>query len=231
MLALHGWGRRGRDFSRALHDIPSLAPDLPGFGASPSPGEVIGAEGYADLVEPLLDEFETPPLVVGHSFGGRVATCLASRHPDAVSGMVLTGAPVVRLQAASKPSASYRLIRALHRLGLVSEDRIEAVRRRVGSSDYRNASGVMRDILVKVVNESYENQLGRIDCPVALVWGRSDREVPVAVAERALEVLAESGASGRTSDLKVIEGVGHNLPLEDPQALREVLLAMLGDSE
>lgn len=231
MLALHGWGRRGRDFSQALAEIPSLAPDLPGFGASPSPREVIGAEGYADLVIPLLEEFQTPPVVVGHSFGGRVATCLAARHPEAVSGMVLSGAPVVRLLAMSKPSVSYRLIRSLHRLGLVSADRMEALRQRVGSTDYRNASGVMRDILVKVVNESYEAQLGRIGCPVALVWGRSDREVPVAVAERALEVLAPSGARGGTGELKVIDGVGHNVPLEDPQALRAVVLGMLGERE
>ena len=230
MLALHGWGRRGRDFAQSLRDIPSLAPDLPGFGSSPPPREAVGAEGYADMVMPLVEAFNGPPVLVGHSFGGRVATCLAAREPDSFRGLVLTGAPVVRLRSPSKPSAAYRLMRAMHRAGLVSKDRMEAMRQRLGSTDYRNASGVMRDILVKVVNESYEPQLSRIECPVALVWGASDREVPVAVGELALDLLRES-RPGRSGEMTVIDGAGHNLPLEEPQVLREVVLGLLDDQQ
>ncbi|MDX1469327.1 MAG: alpha/beta hydrolase [Acidimicrobiia bacterium] len=230
VLALHGWGRRGRDFSQILDGIPSLAPDLPGFGASPPPAEVIGAEGYAEIVKPLLDVFERPPVLLGHSFGGRVATCVAATNPDHVRGLVLTGAPVLRLGTASKPSTPYRLIRSLYRAGLVSEERMEAVRQRFGSADYRHASGVMRDILVRVVNESYEDQLKLIECPVALVWGSADREVPVAVARRAFEILGGGNGSDRAKGLTVIDGVGHNVPRDQPRALREVVLDMLGGS-
>ncbi|NIS30326.1 MAG: hypothetical protein GWN07_08695, partial [Actinobacteria bacterium] len=69
-------------------------------------------------------------------------------------------------------------MRAAHRAGLVSDARMEAWRRRRGSADYRSASGVMRDVLVTVVNESYEEALGRIEGPVELVWGRGDVDVP-----------------------------------------------------
>ena len=37
-------------FARSLAGFDALAVDLPGFGASPPPAEVMGAEGYAALV-------------------------------------------------------------------------------------------------------------------------------------------------------------------------------------
>ncbi|HEU5113637.1 MAG TPA: alpha/beta hydrolase, partial [Acidimicrobiia bacterium] len=87
VLALHGWGRRGSDFAPSLADFDALSVDLPGFGATPPPETVLGAEGYARLVASVLDEFEAPPVVIGHSFGGRIAVCLAAAHPDRVGSL------------------------------------------------------------------------------------------------------------------------------------------------
>lgn len=220
VLALHGWGRRGADFKRSLDGIPALAPDLPGFGASPPPNYVIGAEGYADLVAEILPEFAGPPVVVGHSFGGRIAVCMAARWPERVGPMILTGVPLLRLHPPRKPTLGYRAIRALNRAGVISDDRMESIRRQWGSADYRAATGVMRDILVKVVNESYEDQLASVMSATTLLWGERDREVPVAIAERALGLLR---ASGVDASLEVLDGIGHHVPIEAPDALRRVI--------
>ena len=67
--------------SAALLDAVAL--DLPGFGAAPPPPEPWGTPQYADALSPLLDELG-PVVVLGHSFGGRVAIELAHRRPDAV---------------------------------------------------------------------------------------------------------------------------------------------------
>lgn len=221
MLALHGWGRRGNDFSASLHDIAAIAPDLPGFGASPTPDRVIGAEAYADIVAQILDTFDRPPVLVGHSFGGRVAVCLAAKHPDRVGPLVLTGVPLIRLETGRRPAAGFRMVRWLNSLGLISDERMERERKRRGSADYRAADGVMRDILVKLVNESYEGQLSRIEAPVRLVWGENDRDVPVSVAETASALLAHA-------ELEVLEGVGHFVPIEAPEELRRVVSGVLG---
>jgi pimeloyl-ACP methyl ester carboxylesterase len=91
---------------------------------------------------------------------------------------------------------------------------MEAVRLERGSADYRAAQGVMRDVLVRVVNESYEAQLARVTCPVELVWGADDDAVPVEVAERA------AGMIPGPTTLTVLPGVGHLSPLQAPDALR-----------
>ena len=229
VLALHGWARRGNDFGQVLTGIPALAPDLPGFGVSPAPQSAIGAEGYADIVSEMLPAFDRPPVLVGHSFGGRIAVCLAARLPDAFAALVLTGSPVVRAHLPRRPPWSYRAMRGLNKIGIVPDARMEARRQKSGSTDYRNVSGVMRDVLVKVVNESYEQQLRDIVCDVHLVWGSSDREVPVSVARMAADVVRQTGDPNDLSraELKVLDGVGHHVPLEAPEALRSVIQSYL----
>ncbi len=216
VLALHGWGRRGSDFATTLSGLDAIAPDLPGFGASPAPETVIGADSYADIVAEILHSFDRPPVLVGHSFGGRVAVCLAAKHPGLVGELVLTGVPLIRLETGRRPPVAYRAVRWLNRVGVISDERLEREKRSRGSADYRAATGVMRDILVKVVNESYEGQLSRIESPVHLLWGSEDREVPVSVAESASALLSEV-------TLQVLPGVGHMVPIQAPEALRRAI--------
>jgi pimeloyl-ACP methyl ester carboxylesterase len=194
LLALHGWQRTHADFVPLLQRLGGIAPDLPGFGASPPPPEAWGAREYARALEPVVRTFDSPPVIVGHSFGGRVAVCLAASNPSLVRALVLAAAPLIRVAPARRPSLRYRTIRGLHRMHLVGDRRMEVARLRYGSHDYRAASGIMRGVLVRTVGESYEAELWALRCPVDLVYGDQDRDVPAAVAERAA-ALVPGGAT------------------------------------
>jgi pimeloyl-ACP methyl ester carboxylesterase len=176
------------------------------------------------LLLPVLDEFDAPPLVVGHSFGGRVAVCLAAEYPGRVAGLLVTGSPLLRLAPAKNPPLAYRLARRLNKYGLVSNGLIEAMKKKRGSADYRAATGVMRDVLVKVVNEEYRDELSRLADPIHLLWGSEDREVPVVVARESARLVTESGG---IASVEVVEGVGHMLPIQDPDSLRNAVAKML----
>ena len=217
VLALHGWGRSSADFDAVLVETGGLAIDLPGFGASPPPETPIGARGYAESILDVLDSFDEPPVVLGHSFGGRVAVALEALRPGSFSAAVLTGVPLVRLTGGIRPPMSYRLLRAANRVGLIGDDRMESIRRRRGSADYRAAVGVMRDVLVIAVNESYEDELAALDLPIRLIWGANDQEVPVAVARRASEILESAGVTDL--DLMLVDSAGHQLPITHPRVL------------
>lgn len=224
VVALPGWMHTVSDFDSTLDALPvgSVAVDLPGFGGvNAEPPAVWGAGEYASWVDPLLDDpaLDEPVVVVGHSFGGRVAAHLAARRPDKVKALVLAGVPLVRRndRAPAKPKASYRAARWLHRKGVLSDDRMEALRHKYGSDDYRNARGVMRDVLVKVTNETYEEQLRAVTCPVELVWGETDDAAPVNVAEQAVAILGDKAM------LTVLPGVGHQVPLQASEALRAAI--------
>ena len=73
VVALHGWGRNRADFEQVLDGLDAVSLDLPGFGASPPPADVLGAHGYGGLIVPVLEEAGRPLVLVGHSFDFPVA--------------------------------------------------------------------------------------------------------------------------------------------------------------
>jgi pimeloyl-ACP methyl ester carboxylesterase len=219
VLALHGWKRTHRDFDQVLSGVDGIALDLPGFGATPTPPQGWTTSQYAEWIRPILDQLAPGAVIVGHSFGGRVATHLAAQASGQFGALVLAGVPLVVNPdaSASRPPRIFRAGRALHRAGLIGDARMESLRRRYGSADYRSSSGVMREVLVKAVNETYESPLTAYSGPIELVWGEDDHEVPVSVARRAAALRPGVG-------LTLCPNTAHLVPTEAPGCLRQVIL-------
>lgn len=218
VVALHGWGRDGGDFGTILSGLDAVSIHLPGFGPAPAPDEVWGTEQYAELVAEAIAAY-APVVIVGHSFGGRVAVRLAAKRPELVRGLLLTGAPLVRLAAPTAPPLMYRLARWANQRGLLSDERMDALRNQRGSADYRAAQGVMRGVLVKTVGEQYDDDLATLTCPVRMVWGEHDSDAPTEAGRVAAE---RCGASFR-----VVAGTEHLLTGDLELAVREELLTFL----
>lgn len=217
VLALHGWGHDHHDFDQLFAnwlptDISALAVDLPGFGATPAPLEPWGSEDYARSLESLFGLFVDRPVLIGHSFGGKVALQLAVLYPERFAGLVLTGVPLIAHATKARTAIHYRLIRTLTRYGLLGERRLEQARQRYGSADYRAVEGVMREILVRSVNESYETALAQVMIPVEMVWGERDTAAPLAQAREAAARFAQA-------NLTVVDAQGHMTPTQSPQPL------------
>ena len=227
MLGLHGWGRNRRDLGGLLEATghESLAVDLPGFGASVEPTRVWGSAEYGDeLAGQVVSTGMSPPfVVVGHSFGGRVGVRMAANHPHLVGGLVLMGVPLVHAGGRPSVSVRYRFIRAAVRARLLSHGRLESARRRFGSDDYRSSSGVMRDVLVRVVSEDYRDDLRRVRCPIALVWGTEDRITPLLVARRA------AALASRVVLFEAVAGAGHDVHIDAPARVHAAIRAVAAE--
>jgi pimeloyl-ACP methyl ester carboxylesterase len=225
VVALHGWGRNRSDWTTTLQGYDALALDLPGFGATPAPDEGWSTAEYAEWLRQCLEDAARQggdrPVVVGHSFGGRVAVRLAATSPELVRGVVLTGVPLLRPQAtASKPPFGFRAMRFLNKWHFISNERMEEERRKRGSADYLAAQGVMREVLVKAVNEDYGDALdalARSGVPVSMVWGEHDTAATTAMAEQARARI------GATAELVVVPGSAHLLDDALVAALRTAI--------
>lgn len=193
LVLLHGWGGT-RESLRGIgvlfertHCVHLI--DLPGFGEAPLPPDDWDTNKYTDLVQHyLLDRVSGPVVLVGHSFGGRIAVRLAARRLPPIVGAVLMGVPGLPVSGWSRARlrrTGIRLLRrALTSLRPATGDRLLAWHtRRFGSRDYL-AAGPLRPLLVRTVNEDLTEPARTIECPVLLLWGTDDTETPPWLAER-----------------------------------------------
>ena len=229
LLFLHGWGTSGESFaglSRALQgSYDCLGPDLPGFGRSAPPPVPWCSEEYAaHLGQWLREEGIRPAAIFGHSFGGKVALRLAQA--GLTDRLVLFGSAGIPPR---RPPAYYAKVYTFKALKLLARipgfrplfgDVAERMRRRTGSADYRAAVGVMRDSLVRSVNEDIRPVLPRVACPTLLVWGRQDTATPVGDAEIMKARLPDAG-------LVVVERAGHYVFVDQPTQVLAVVQAFL----
>ena len=66
------------------------------------------------------------------------------------------------------------------------------MKKHMGSEDYRKASGVMRDVLVKTVNQDLSDFARKIKCSCLLIWGDKDEAVPLSCAKELDNLLSDS---------------------------------------
>ena len=191
IVLLHGWGQNiemMRPLGDNLEDFRITILDFPGFGESSLPSSALTVYDYTDILEELLSELDVKnPIVMGHSFGGRVAIVYASRNK--VEKLVLFGAPCVRENRKSVKESVLKGIKKLPGMNTLGE----YMKKHIGSEDYRNASPVMRETLVNTVNEDLSECAKKITCPTLLIWGTNDAAAPIEDAKK-LENLLVDGA-------------------------------------
>ncbi len=219
VVVLHGWGANIETVIPIVNVLKSshqvYAIDLPGFGKSDEPHDVFGSFEYAEIVKKFIDHFNLEKIsLIGHSFGGKLSIIISSTYKDYVDKLVLidsAGLIPKRTLSYHIKVKSYKLAKKLYRLFFFwkkESEVAEIINRRFGSDDYKNSSGIMRKILVKVVNEDLSNLLSEIECPTLLIWGDLDDATPLYQAKIMEEKINNSG-------LVVLEGTGHYSYVED----------------
>lgn len=229
LILMHGWGcnhttvRSIASTAALTHTVYNI--DFPGFGGSQEPPVVWGVEDYTCLIEELVQkEALDAPVLVGHSFGGRVAILYASRNP--VDKVVLVDAAGIKPKRSLKyyfKVYSFKAGKKFWQLVLgkeKAEKQIDKMRAKRGSSDYAGASPRMRAILSKVVNEDLKDRLSHIKAPTLLIWGEDDKATPIADAKLMNRLLPDSG-------LVSFPGCGHYSFLDNPGQFRAVLSSFL----
>jgi 3-oxoadipate enol-lactonase len=242
LLLVHGFGGAAWNFTELAPLLPGrrlIIPDLPGHGgSSPLPAPTL--TGFADVLAQIFEEqlLGGPVDVLGHSMGGVVALRLAERHPKLVRRLVLA--------AAAGISSSTRFAEITIALaGIVQPARIAGRRvglvarsRRLRSFVFggfevanpdllseRAVHGFLRgptmhtDALgagLALVADDPRQDLDRVRCPVLVLWGARDKQVPL---EDGFEYARRLGAP-----LRVIADCGHLLIGERPDVCARAVL-------
>lgn len=230
LILMHGWGCNV-DTVASIENVAAekchvYNIDFPGFGKSSEPQQVWGVEEYTRRIEEMADKLGIKnPVLVGHSFGGRVGILYASRQP--VSKLILVDAAGVKPRRSLKyyfKVYSFKLMKLLARICMGQEqsrEYIERQRAKRGSQDYANSTPMMRAILSKVVNEDLKSVMPQIKAPTLLIWGERDTATPIGDAKIMEKLIPDAG-------LVSFPGCGHYSFLDNPAQFQAVLRSFLG---
>lgn len=177
IVLLHGWGQNiemmqmlGEPFK---NEYRIIIVDFPGFGKSSEPKIAMGVDGYTTVIEKLLDKLNVKnPILIGHSFGGRVSVKFASRNK--VKKVILLS-PALRSH--DKKGIRAKALKFMKKVPVIKN--LEGwAKNHIGSRDYKAASPVMKQVLVMTVKEDLSLDAKKITAPVILIYGSLDSEVP-----------------------------------------------------
>lgn len=221
-VILHGWGLSGKTFIPLAENIKKrgylvYAPDLPGFGVSKIPERPLTLTDYAQFLDGYLKKNRIEhPILIGHSFGGRVSLKYNELYPNCVAALILSGAPGFT----PIPKKKLLLFIALAKIGkllfLIPPLNLfqDAVRRWyyyfVGAKEFFRAEGAMRETFKRIVQENLVSAMEAVSVPCLLLWGEYDIIVPVAIAERMHRLIVGS-------QLVVIPETDHGVPFKEPE--------------
>ncbi len=193
ILLLHGWGQNiemMKPIGDGLQDNFRITVlDLPGFGKSAEPNTPWTLEEYSGMIEELVKKLSLKDLtLVGHSFGGRIATIFAANNK--IDKLVLLSAPMVKKQ--NENSFKNKTLKFMKKVPLLNKTE-NFFKNMIGSTDYKDASPIMRQVLVNTVSTDLIAYANRINCPVIFIGGDSDRMVPLWETEKIESAIKDCG--------------------------------------
>ncbi len=191
VVLLHGWGQNiqmMRPIGDNLMDKDVIIIDLPGHGKSDEPKEIWLLDDFVEMIHSLLEKLGiSNPVLIGHSFGGKISLMYASKYD--VKKLILFGSP---FKAKKNPdSLKVKFLRKMKTLPGMKR-LAEEMKKHMGSVDYRNASPIMRGILVKHVNTDITDLVKKIKCPTIIIWGTCDQAVPIEDAYELEKLIRDS---------------------------------------
>lgn len=205
----------------------TLVPDLPGHGHSAAEPYVSHSQTVRELTQILTDMVPNQPVtVIGFSLGAQLAIQLASEHPELVRQVVIISA-----QAKTMPFTKFTLKLlgitaplARHRWFAKLQSRELFISPRQMENYIRTSSSITRESLVTAVGENMRFRLPE-------EWHTFPGRALVMVGGREGRLMRDSAravhAALPRSELEVVEGLAHGIPLQRPEWFNQRITAWL----
>ncbi len=204
-------------FKNLPHTINTFAVDLPGHGRSQGkPEDAVGS--YRDWLQRFINVLGIGPFILaGHSLGGAIALAYALKYPDQLKGLILIGTGArLRvlpsfLEELNKGNTPKELINYVYTPD-TPEDLVKRARREIEDTD---PSVYLADFEACDKFDIIEH-LHHINKPTLIICGSEDSLTPVKYSRFLKENLPQS-------KLEVIQGAGHMVMLEKPEAVNRAI--------
>ena len=184
LIVLHGWGSNKQlmkqSFSKYMNGFRHIYIDLPGFGNSTCSMALTTAD-VARIVELFMIHINAQKdLIMGHSFGGKVALLLDPKI------LILVASAGIYVEKPLKVKLKIALFKLLKNLGL------SKFRSLFVADDAKELSEYMYQTFKNVVNEDFSDEFSKYDGQALLFWGKEDTATPLSSAQKMDELIKNS---------------------------------------
>lgn len=190
ILILPGWGDTRNTFHFLIEnlkiDYSIYIFDYPGFGHSSFPSQDITIYDYGQYFKDFITNKKIQnPILIGHSFGGRIAILLSSIFKVKIKKMILIDAAGIKPRKTFKQYLRQTVYKILKKLRYLlpsnSKQKYQKWLLKIFSSaDYQALSPNMMTTFRNVVNEDLTKYLSNIEIDTLLIWGENDIDTPLA---------------------------------------------------
>ena len=233
VLILPGWGTTVNTYMPIINLMSTYSTvyclDMPGFGESEEPNTSWNLDNYVTLVINFIKNQNIQEVdLIGHSNGGRIIIKLMSQKNlnFKVNKIILIGsAGIVHKKTLSqklkiKISKICKKILELKPIKAICPNLISKLKNSFGSEDYRNASPVMKETLVQLIDQDLRELLPNISVPTLLIWGENDTATPISDGEIMEKLIPDVG-------LIKIENCSHYVFLERTAYVNKIINTFL----
>jgi len=193
IIFLHGWASNKeimkQAFGQYFKNLQHIYIDMPGFGKS-SNEYILTTTDYSNIIKIFLEQFNInykTLIIVGHSFGGKVATLLQP------SKLILISSAGIIEDKSAKTLLTIRLAKIFNKFGLNKVTKI------LRSSDVNEMSENMYETFKNVVDEDFSENFKKCNIPTLLLWGDTDTATTLSSAYIMQKLI-------KNSTLKIYDG-------------------------
>lgn len=219
-LILPGWQQNFETYQSIYGTIKRYSNiyiiSFPGFKNTIQPLKPLTLNDYVDIVNDLIVHLNLNSLLImGHSFGGRVAIKLQSIYKKANYLILVSSAGLKNYNLINKIKVFKYKIKKWF-LYKISKQKYYQLIKTSGSPDYIELSDTMKETFKNIINEDLQNCLKKIQIPTLLMWGSQDKTTPLKMGKKFLKKM-------NNSELVVLKGCGHFSFLESKREFNLIL--------
>jgi pimeloyl-ACP methyl ester carboxylesterase len=226
-LILHGWGGSSKTWEKVIEKLKSnfklICPDLPGFGKTPPPDFDWSLKDYVVWLKDLLDALYLKDVILlGHSFGGRVAIKFSLSFPERIKILILLASAGIKEKLGIKGKVlslfsfwgnRFFSFKPLFHFKKGAQKIFYFFLR---DKDYVKASERMRGVMRNVINEDLLPHLPSIKNKTLILWGEIDDILSLKHAYLFYKNIPDS-------QIFIIPGVSHAPNLKNPDVLADFI--------
>lgn len=225
LIILHGWNSNSERWIQVVEPLAKkgfkvIIPDLPGFGKSDPLQEPWTLNRYEAWTDEFVKYLKLGDFyLLGHSFGGALASKIAVKHNQQIQKLFLVSAACIRKKTTKKSAfkTAAKIAKIFKFLPYYAFFRKAVYKFIIRKSDYLYVDGIMKQTYLNVISDDLSFHLPFIRVPTVIIWGDKDQSTPLEDAKMINEKVKDS-------KLVVILGAGHDLNRKQPEIVAEKVL-------